>query len=168
MVKLNEIANNAGATKNRIRAGRGIGCGKGKTCGRGVKGQKSRSGGGVRPGFEGGQAPLYRRLPMRGFNNIFTKNFTTINVAELQNLVEIGRLKAGDVVTIDTLKAVGYTKKSLDGLKVLGNGELTTKLDITAIKATKSAVEKIEKAGGKITFPTPVEKVKKLPKKTQS
>ena len=152
-MKLNEINDNKGAVKSRTRVGRGIGSGKGKTCGRGHKGQKSRSGGSIRPGFEGGQNPLYQRLPMRGFNNAnFRTEYTTVNVGDLQRMVEEGRLKESETISIDTLMAVGLTKKAKDGLKVLGNGELKAKLSIEAVAASKSAQEKVKKAGGSLTI----------------
>lgn len=154
MTKLNELRDNPGAKKNATRVGRGMSSGTGKTAGRGHKGQKSRSGGKVMVGFEGGQNPLYRRLPMRGFNNAnFRTEYTTINVGSLQELVDAGRLKVDETVTMATLQAVGLSKKAKDGLKILGNGELKAKLTIDAAAASASAVQKIEKAGGKITLP---------------
>lgn len=164
---LHNIADNDGARKDAMRVGRGIGSGKGKTCGRGHKGQKSRTGGSkVAPGFEGGQNPLYRRLPMRGFNNAnFTKTYAQVNVGELQAMLDTGRINAKEVITIETLQKAGVTKKAYDGLKVLGNGELSTKVTIEAAASSQSAIAKIEKAGGKITLPVEKEKVRKLPKK---
>ncbi len=152
-MKLNQISDNQGANKSKTRVGRGIGSGKGKTSGRGVKGQKARKSGNVRAGFEGGQNPLYRRLPMRGFNNTnFTTTYAEVNVSTLQKMIEDGRLKAGAEVTIDTIIASGLTKKPYDGLKVLGNGELTSKLTIVAAAASASAIEKVKKAGGSLTL----------------
>ena len=152
-MKLNQITDNQGAHKSKTRVGRGIGSGTGKTSGRGVKGQKARKSGGVRAGFEGGQNPLYRRLPMRGFNNAnFTTNYCTVNVGTLQRMVEDGRLHAGQEVTIETIIASGLTKKAHDGLKVLGNGELSAKLTITAAACSASAAEKVKKAGGSLTL----------------
>lgn len=151
-MKLNELKDNAGARQTGKRAGRGVGSGKGKTAGRGYKGQKSRSGGGVMPGFEGGQFPLYKRIPMRGFKNLFGKDYTIINVGGLQQLVDNGKLDASQTVTADVLKKAGYTKKiAKDGLKVLGNGDISAALTIEAAAATKSAQEKIKKAGGSLT-----------------
>lgn len=150
-MNLNEIRDNAGATKNRKRVGRGIGSGTGKTAGRGVKGQKSRSGVSL-VGFEGGQMPLYRRLPKRGFNNIFRKNFAQVNLGRLQKAVDSGKLDAKATVTLDVLKEAGVLKGAFDGLRVLGNGELKAKLTIEADGASKAAVAAIEKAGGKITI----------------
>lgn len=152
-VALNTIADNEGAMKRLMRVGRGRGCGKGKTSGRGHKGQKARKSGNVRAGFEGGQNPLYRRLPMRGFNNKnFTTTYTTVNIGTLQAMVDDGRLDASKPVTIDSIIAAGLTKKPHDGLKVLGNGELKAKLTITAAAATQSAAKAIEAAGGKLTL----------------
>jgi large subunit ribosomal protein L15 len=162
-MKLNELQDNLGARKERTRVGRGMSSGRGKTSTRGQKGLGARSGGKVKIGFEGGQNPLYRRLPMRGFNNYnFTKNYTIINVGDLQRLVDTKRLTGKEVITIETLQQIGFTKKAHDGLKVLGNGELTTSLTIDAAHASKSAVEKVKKAGGELNIveakPAPVEK----------
>ena len=144
-MKLNELEKNIGATKKRKIVGRGRGSGLGKTSGKGHKGQNARSGGGVRPVFEGGQTPLYRRLPKRGFNNAeFRKEYAVINVSDLN------RFENGTVVTPALLKEVGLVKNQLDGIKVLGNGELTKKLTIQAHKFSKTAKEKIEKSGSKI------------------
>lgn len=142
-MKLHELKPNPGSSKNRKRLGRGTATGQGKTAGRGMNGQKSRSGGGVRPGFEGGQMPLYRRLPKRGFTNIFGTQFAEINVEVLNQFED------GAEITPELLKSEGIVKKQLDGLKVLGNGELAKKLTVKAHKFSKSAVEKIEAAGGK-------------------
>lgn len=125
------------------RLGRGIGSGLGKTSGKGHKGQWARSGGGVRPGFEGGQMPLYRRLPKRGFKNIFAKQYVAINVEELE------RFEDGTEVTAELLKETGVISKVLDGVKVLGRGEISKKLTVKAVKFSETAKEKIEKAGGK-------------------
>ena len=132
-----------GGVKAKKRLGRGIGSGLGKTSGRGHKGQNARSGGGVRPGFEGGQMPLFRRLPKRGFTNIFGTEYTTINVKDLN------RFEAGTVVTPELLEETGLVKQVKDGIKVLGDGALENSLTVKASKFTKSAVEKIEAAGGK-------------------
>ena len=128
---------------SRRRVGRGIGSGLGKTSGRGHKGQKARSGGGVRRGFEGGQTPLYRRLPKRGFNNIFATKYATINVSDLNCFED------GAVVDTNAILAAGLLKKTLDGVKILGNGELTKKLTVNAAAFSASAKQKIEEAGGK-------------------
>ena len=144
-MKLHELEKNIGATKKRKIVGRGRGSGLGKTSGKGHKGQNARSGGGVRPVFEGGQTPLYRRLPKRGFNNAqFATVYAVINVSDLN------RFENGTVVSPALLKEVGLVKNQLDGIKVLGNGELTKKLTIQANKFSKTAVEKIEKSGSKI------------------
>lgn len=143
-MKLHELRPNPGSTKNRKRLGRGTASGQGKTGGRGQDGQKSRSGGGVRPGFEGGQMPLYRRLPKRGFTNIFATEYAEINVEVLN------RFEDGAEITPELLKETGILKRQLDGVKVLGNGEITKKLTVKANKFSKSAVEKIEAAGGKV------------------
>lgn len=144
-MKLHELEKNIGATKKRKIVGRGRGSGLGKTSGKGHKGQNARSGGGVRAVFEGGQTPLYRRLPKRGFNNAqFRTEYAVINVSDLN------RFENGTVVSPALLKEVGLVKNQLDGIKVLGNGELTKKLTIQANKFSKTAVEKIEKSGSKI------------------
>ena len=142
-MKLHELKPSPGSSKNRKRLGRGTATGQGKTAGRGMNGQKSRSGGGVRPGFEGGQMPLYRRLPKRGFTNIFGTKFSEINVEVLNKFDD------GAEITPEVLKSEGILKKQLDGVKILGNGELAKKLTVKAHKFSKSAVEKIEAAGGK-------------------
>ena len=140
-MKLHEL-NNLEA-KNRKRIGRGPGSGTGKTSGKGHKGQNARSGGGVRPGFEGGQLPLYRRLSKRGFNNYnFRTVYATVNVSDLE------RFDEGTVVDVELLKKVGLVNKELDGVKVLGNGELTKKLTVKANKFSNAAKEKIENVGG--------------------
>jgi large subunit ribosomal protein L15 len=142
-MKLHELTPAAGSTKEVKRKGRGHGSGNGKTAGKGHKGQKARSGGGVRPGFEGGQTALARRIPKRGFNNIFATKYATVNVSDLEKFVD------GTVVDTELLKASGIIKKELDGVKVLGNGELTKNLTVKAAKFSAAAKEKIEKAGGK-------------------
>ena len=143
-MELNELRPAVGAKKEAFRKGRGHGSGNGKTSGRGHKGQWARSGGGVRPGFEGGQMPLYRRLPKRGFTNIFAKVYTEINVSDLNAFAE------GQVVTPESLLEAGVIKKINDGVVVLGNGELTAKkLTVKAARFSKSAAEKIEAAEGK-------------------
>ncbi len=141
-MKLHEMKSLAPRTA-RKRVGRGPGSGLGKTSGRGQKGQNARSGGGVRPGFEGGQTPLARRLPKRGFTNINRKEYAVVNVEDLN------RFEDGTTVTPALLKETGLVRKELNGVKILGNGELTKKLNVTAAKFSKSAVEAIENAGGK-------------------
>lgn len=142
-MKLQELSPAEGSVKAAWRKGRGPGSGNGKTAGRGHKGQKARSGGGVRPGFEGGQIPLYRRLPKRGFNNKFATNYATVNVDTL------AQYEDGAVVDVELLLAEGVIKNAYDGLKVLGNGEITTKITVKAKKFSATAKAKIEAAGGK-------------------
>ncbi|CAH0340453.1 50S ribosomal protein L15 [Rhizobium sp. CECT 9324] len=148
-MKLNEIKDNEGATKDRIRVGRGIGSGKGKTGGRGVKGQKARSGVAVN-GFEGGQMPIYRRLPKRGFNNIFASEYVTVSLGRVQQAIDAGKLDAKATVDAAALKAAGVIRRLKDGVRVLSGGELTTKVTFEVAGASKVAVEKIEKSGGAI------------------
>ena len=142
-MKLYELSPAEGSKRDAYRKGRGKGSGNGKTAGRGHKGQNARSGGGVRPGFEGGQMPLQRRLPKRGFTNIFAKEYAYINVSDLE------KFETGAVVDSDALIAKGIIKKKLDGLKILGRGELTKVVTVKAAKFSQSAKEKIEGAGGK-------------------
>ena len=144
-MKLHELHPAEGSVKNRKRIGRGPGSGTGKTAGKGHKGQNARSGGGVRPGFEGGQIPLFRRLPKRGFSNaMFKKEYAVINLSDLN------RFNDGDVVTPELLKEMGIIKKQLCGVKVLGNGTLEKKITVKAHKFSESAKEKIETSGGKV------------------
>ncbi|MCJ2121724.1 50S ribosomal protein L15 [Methylobacterium sp. J-077] len=149
-MKLNEISDNPGATKNRMRVGRGIGSGKGKTAGRGVKGQKARTGVSIK-GFEGGQMPLHRRLPKRGFNNLYAQDLNEVNLGRIQEAVEAGKLDKAATVTIETLVAAGIIARPRDGVKLLGVGELTAKLSFEVTRASKSAIEAVEKAGGSVT-----------------
>lgn len=142
-MKLFELKPGEGSTKDTKRKGRGHGSGNGKTAGRGHKGQKARSGGGVRIGFEGGQMPIYRRLPKRGFTNVFAKQYAEINVSDLN------KFENGAVVDAQALKEAGIIKKVLDGVKVLGNGDVSVKVTVKAAKFTETAKEKIEAAGGK-------------------
>ena len=144
-MKLHELSPAAGSTKERKRIGRGAGSGQGKTAGKGHKGQKARAGRGMRAGFEGGQMPLQRRVPKRGFNNIFRTEMAIVNVAALE-----ANYEAGAVVTIDSLIEKGLVKKVLDGVKVLGYGEITKALTVQANAISESAKQKIEAAGGKI------------------
>lgn len=144
-MKLFELESIPGSKQLPMRKGRGPGSGNGKTAGKGHKGQNARAGGGVRPGFEGGQMPLYRRVPKRGFNNkLFAKQFAEVNVSDL-NLFD-----NGTVVTLELLKEKGLVKKVLDGVAILGNGEISKKLTVQAVKFTKTASQKIEAAGGKV------------------
>lgn len=143
-MKLNSIVAPEGARHDRKRVGRGVGSGLGKTSGKGHKGQNARSGGGVRPGFEGGQLPLFRRLPKRGFKNaLFKTRYAVINLSDLDKFEE------GAVVTPELLKEMGLIKKQLDGVKVLANGTLTKKLTVKANKFSDAALREIEKIGGK-------------------
>ena len=142
-MKLHELSPAPGASRDAYRKGRGAGSGNGKTAGKGHKGQKARSGGGVRPGFEGGQMPLQRRVPKRGFINIFATKYATVNVSDLE------KFEDGAVVDAQSLVDAGLLKKTLDGVKVLGRGELTKKLTVNCAAVSASAKEKIEKAGGK-------------------
>ncbi|MDL2398364.1 50S ribosomal protein L15 [Rhizobium calliandrae] len=148
-MKLNEIKDNEGSTHSRKRLGRGIGSGSGKTGGRGVKGQKSRSGVAIN-GFEGGQMPIYRRLPKRGFTNIFAADYVVVSLARIQAAVDAGKLDAKATVDAAALKAAGVIRRVKDGVRVLSDGELTAKLSLEVAGASKPAVEKIEKAGGSI------------------
>ena len=142
-MKLHELSPAPGSAKEAWRKGRGPGSGNGKTAGKGYKGQNARSGGGVRPGFEGGQLPLYRKLPKRGFKNRFAVNYAIVNVETLN------KFEDGAVVNLEALIAAGIISKPLDGLKVLGNGEITKKLTVEASVFSATAKEKIEAAGGK-------------------
>jgi len=142
-MKLHELSKPIGSTKNPKRKGRGTATGQGKTAGRGMNGQKSRSGGGVRLGFEGGQMPLYRRIPKRGFHNVFKKEWSIMNVSDLNGYED------GTVITPELLIADGKVKQVTAGVKILGNGEIEKKLTVQANKFSKAAIDKIEAAGGK-------------------
>ena len=157
-MKLNEIRDNEGSSKNRMRIGRGIGSGKGKTGGRGVKGQKARSGVAIK-GFEGGQMPLHRRLPKRGFTNIFRLDYNEINVGRIQKAIDEGKLQAGPI-TVETLVDAGLCAKARDGVKILGAGEIKAAVQIEAALASRSAVAAVEAAGGSL-------KVLREPKKAE-
>ncbi len=150
-MKLNELRDNPGATKNRKRVGRGIGSGTGKTSGHGVKGQKARSGVAIN-GFEGGQMPLHMRIPKRGFNKPNRLAFNEINLNRLQRAVEAGKIKDGDTVTVASLVEAGILRRAKDGVRLLGTGELSAKLSFEVAGASKSAIEKVEKAGGSVTI----------------
>ncbi|KQT48658.1 50S ribosomal protein L15 [Aureimonas sp. Leaf454] len=155
-MKLNELSDRPGAKHSKKRLGRGIGSGSGKTAGRGVKGQKSRSGVAIN-GFEGGQMPLYRRLPKRGFTNIFAKDFNVVSVGRIQAAIDAGKLDAAGTIDSAALKAAGIIRRSKDGVRLLGDGELTSKLSISVDGASKSAVDKVEKAGGSVALPAKAE-----------
>jgi large subunit ribosomal protein L15 len=155
-MKLNGISDNAGAKKARMRVGRGIGSGKGKTAGRGVKGQKARTGVAVK-GFEGGQMPLYRRLPKRGFWNPFSTNLNEVNLGRIQEAVDANKLDASLPVTVEALIAAGVVSKPRDGVKILGKGELKAKLSFEVWGASKSAQAAIEQAGGSVKILAPAQ-----------
>lgn len=150
-MRLNELRDNPGATRARKRVGRGIGSGKGKTAGRGHKGQKSRSGVAIK-GFEGGQMPIHRRLPKRGFHNLFAKDFNEVNVGRLQAAVDKKTLDPKKTVTVDALAAAGIIRRVKDGVRLLGQGELKAKLNIEVTGASAGAVKSVEKAGGSVTI----------------
>lgn len=154
-MRLNELRDNQGARKTRVRVGRGTSSGKGKTGGRGVKGQKSRSGVSIK-GFEGGQMPLHMRLPKRGFNVPNPKKLNAVNLGRLQQALDAGKLNASDAVNTASLKSAGVIRRELDGVRIIGNGELKTKLDFEVFGVSASAREAIEKLGGKITVLAPV------------
>jgi large subunit ribosomal protein L15 len=155
-MKLNQIKDNPGSTKKRMRVGRGIGSGKGKTAGRGVKGQKARTGVAIK-GFEGGQMPLHRRLPKRGFVNIFRVKLNELNLDRIQTAIDAKKIDLGKDVTNDSLVAAGVLSKSRDGLKLLGKGKFTAKANFVVAAASKSAIAAIEKAGGSVKV-VPVKK----------
>lgn len=149
-MNLNELRDNEGARPSRKRVGRGIGSGKGKTGGRGVKGQKSRSGVAIK-GYEGGQMPIYRRLPKRGFSNIFAKDFNIVSLGRIQAAIDAGKLDAKKTVDAVALAEAGVIRRVKDGVRVLADGDLKAKVTFEIAGASKSAVEKIEKAGGSVT-----------------
>ena len=149
-MQLNELNDNQGARKSAMRVGRGIGSGKGKTAGSGHKGQKARSGVAIH-GFEGGQMPIYRRLPKRGFTSMNKKDFQVVNVGRIQKAIDAGKLDAKNAITVETLVEAGVVGKVVDGVRLLAKGELKAKVDITVTGASKAAVEAVEKAGGKVT-----------------
>ncbi|WP_279090775.1 50S ribosomal protein L15 [Bartonella apis] len=146
-MKLNQLRDQEGATKNRKRVGRGIGSGMGKTAGRGVKGQKARSGVAIN-GFEGGQMPVYRRLPKRGFNNLFAKSFNEVSVGRVQTAIDAGKLDASKTVDSAALKAAGVIRREKDGFRLLSDGELKAKVTFDVAGASKAAIKKVTKAGG--------------------
>ena len=148
-MKLNEIRDNEGSTKNRMRVGRGIGSGKGKTAGRGQKGAKARSGVAIN-GFEGGQMPLHMRIPKRGFNNIFAKDYAIVNLGAVQKAVDAGKIAAGASLDHAALQAAGLARGGKDGVRLLGKGELTAKLSFTVAGASQGAIDAVAKAGGSV------------------
>lgn len=151
-MKLNELSVVPGSVKERKRVGRGIGSGLGKTGGRGVKGQKSRSGVAIN-GFEGGQMPIYRRLPKRGFVNIFAKKFNVVSLGRVQTAIDAGKLNAKEVVNVEALIAAGVIRRAKDGVRLLADGELTAKVNFDVAGASKAAIEKVSKAGGSVKLP---------------
>ncbi len=151
-MKLNEIADNAGARKRRMRVGRGIGSGKGKTAGRGVKGQKSRTGVSIK-GFEGGQMPLHRRLPKRGFLPPHQKSWQVVNLGSLQKAIDDKKLDAGKTIDAAAMQAAGLFKNASDGVRLLGKGEIKTKIEVKVAGASASAIAAVEQAGGKVELP---------------
>ncbi|PTW61563.1 LSU ribosomal protein L15P [Breoghania corrubedonensis] len=153
-MKLNDLRDNPGATPAKTRVGRGIGSGKGKTGGRGVKGQKSRSGVAIK-GFEGGQMPLHRRLPKRGFTNIFAKDLNIVSLGRVQTAIDAGLLDAKQTVTVETLKAAGILRRVKDGVRLLSDGELKAAVTFEIAGASRSAIEAVEKAGGKVNVIAP-------------
>ena len=155
-MKLNEIANIPGSTKNRKRIGRGIGSGKGKTGGRGVKGQKSRSGVAIK-GFEGGQMPIHMRLPKRGFNNINSKSFNPVNLGRLQEAIDAKKIDAKKPITTEVLIASGLVTRVKDGVRLLAKGDIKAKINIEVNGASAAAIAAVEKAGGTVTVPAAVE-----------
>ncbi|GAW35286.1 50S ribosomal protein L15 [Roseovarius sp. A-2] len=152
-MKLHELRDNDGATKRKKRIGRGPGSGMGKMGGRGIKGQKSRSGVAIK-GYEGGQMPLYQRLPKRGFNKPNRKSFAVVNLGLIQKFIEAGKIDGAAQITEDVLVASGLVRRKLDGVRVLAKGEVTAKLDIAVTGASKSAIDAVEKAGGKLSVTT--------------
>ncbi|WP_170601361.1 50S ribosomal protein L15 [Ruegeria arenilitoris] len=148
-MKLHELRDNPGAVKKRTRVGRGPGSGKGKMGGRGIKGQKSRSGVAIN-GYEGGQMPLYQRLPKRGFNKPNRKEFAVINLGLIQKFVDAGKLDDKSAITEDALVASGLVRRKLDGIRVLAKGEISAKLNLEVTGASKAAIEAVEKAGGSL------------------
>jgi large subunit ribosomal protein L15 len=155
-MNLNDIRDNAGARKGRMRVGRGIGSGKGKTSARGQKGQKSRSGVAIK-GFEGGQMPLHMRLPKRGFNNPFGKDYAEVNIGMVQKFIDAKKLDAKSDVTEDALRAAGLARGGKDGIRLLGKGEITAKVKFVVTGATKGAIAAVEKAGGSVEVAAPAQ-----------
>jgi large subunit ribosomal protein L15 len=153
-MKLNQLSDNPGARKERTRVGRGIGSGKGKTGGRGVKGQKSRTGVALN-GYEGGQMPLHRRLPKRGFNNIFRREYAEVNIGRLQSAIDAGRLDASQTIDAEALRAAGVIRRVKDGVRLLAKGELKAKLTIEVAGASRAAIAAVEKAGGTVKTTEP-------------
>lgn len=166
-MRLNELRDNPGATRARKRVGRGPGSGKGTRAGRGDKGQKSRSGVALK-GFEGGQMPIHRRLPKRGFNNIFSKDFNEVNVGRIQAAIDKGTLDAKQPVTVEALRAAGVIRRARDGVRLLGKGELKAKLAFEVTGASAGAVKAVEAAGGSVSIVGPAKKAAKSAKATKA
>ena len=156
-MKLNEISDNAGARKGRMRIGRGIGSGKGKTGGRGGKGQTARTGVRIK-GFEGGQMPLHRRLPKRGFNNIFALDFNEVNLDRIQAAIDRGALEVKDTLDVEALVRAGVLRRAKDGVRLLGRGEIKAPVQLSVHGASKSAIAAVEKAGGSVTVLAPAKR----------
>jgi len=150
-MKLNELSDNPGASKRRKRVARGPGSGKGKTAGRGIKGQKSRSGVAINA-YEGGQMPLYQRLPKRGFNKPNQKSYAVVNLALLQKFIDGGKIDGNSAITEDVLVASGLVRRKLDGIRLLAKGEISSKVTVTVTGASAAAVAAVEKAGGSVTI----------------
>ena len=153
-MKLNQISDRPGARKKRMRVGLGVGSGKGKTAGRGVKGQKARRGVAIN-GFEGGQMPIYMRLPKRGFTPYSSKTYSEVNVGKIETFVKAGKLDAKKTIDAEALVAAGVVRRARDGIRLLAKGELTSKVDLVVSGASKAAIEAVEKAGGKVTVTKP-------------
>tara|TARA_B100000686_G_C16772490_1_gene966159 strand:+ start:553 stop:1068 length:516 start_codon:yes stop_codon:yes gene_type:complete len=163
-MRLNELIDNLGSRRNRNRVGRGIGSGKGKTSGRGHKGAKSRSGVSIK-GFEGGQMPIYRRLPKRGFKNIFKVDLEIVNIGNIQRAIDSGKINADSLINIETLKKIGLVKDNDKKIKILAKGNLTSPVSLEVDAASNSAVKAIEKAGGKVVISNLSSKKSKLASK---
>jgi large subunit ribosomal protein L15 len=158
-MKLSDLRDKAGARKPRRRVGRGIGSGKGKTAGRGGKGQTARSGVAIK-GFEGGQMPLHRRLPKRGFTNIFRKRFNELNLERVQQAIDAGKLDVAALIDVEALVAAGVLRRAKDGVRLLGGGELKAKVNLAVSGASKSAIAAVENAGGSVTVLLPKRETK--------
>ena len=166
-MRLNELRDNKGATHKRKRVGRGIGSGKGKTAGRGVKGQKSRSGVAIK-GFEGGQMPIHRRLPKRGFTNIFRKRFNVVNLGRVQQAIDAGKLDAGKPVTVDALHKAGVIRRPLDGVRLLAKGELKTAIQFEVTGVSEAAKAAVDKAGGSVKLVAAVQRASSASKNSEA
>jgi large subunit ribosomal protein L15 len=151
-MKLNQLSDNPGSRKARIRVGRGIGSGKGKTAGRGGKGQTARTGVRIK-GFEGGQMPLHMRLPKRGFNNVFRRDYVVVNLGRLQAAIDAGRLDASQTIDAEALRKAGLVRHVRDGVRLLASGELKAKISVSVVGASKAAIAAVEKAGGTVVLP---------------